>query len=109
MKPVLYAIAIVGLAASPALADMNVESMTCGQFANLNSENQIAAFGKLEPKSVEPSVAAPKGDGTTASTGAGGTVDPQLTENQKVGRLLDACGGDSDMMLKAAAAKMSAG
>ncbi|MEQ9125632.1 MAG: hypothetical protein RIM80_24055 [Alphaproteobacteria bacterium] len=107
MRTLFYAAAIAGLAFSPAIADTmpDANTVTCGEFVNLDAETQIGVAEKIEPKSVEAKLATDKAVGATASSGKAGTVDPQMTEKEKVADLVAACDGESDMLVSAAAHK----
>lgn len=107
MRTLFYAAAIAGLAMSPALADSmpDAGTLTCGKFVNLDEENQIAVAEKIEPRSVEAKLGTGGATGAGASSGKGGTVDPNMTETEKVADLVAACDGESDMLVGEAARK----
>lgn len=97
MRLFLPALALVAAAAAPAAA----KDLVCAEFANLSSEQQIAAVSRIEPKSVEAPGEQTKISGggdsrpVRRSSGAGGTVDPAMLETTKVAAVLGAC--DSNM------------
>lgn len=86
MKMHTVAFAAALLAAAPAAAS----AMSCADYMALGENDQITEVERLEPKSVEEK-GTKTADHAKASSGPAGTVDPNMTESEKAGKLLAAC------------------
>ncbi len=91
MKISTVAFAATLLAAAPAAA----ATMSCSDYIALDKNAQITEVERLEPKSVEEK-GTKTGDVSKGSSGAAGTVDPNMTEADKAGKLLAACHANPD-------------
>lgn len=86
MKGLLPAFVVAAFFSSPAAA----QSMTCAQFAGLSDAEKIEEVERLEPKSIEED-GGKTADQTDASSGAKGTVNPNMLESEKVDMVSAAC------------------
>lgn len=86
MKGLLSVFAVTAVLAGPAAA----QTMSCAKFASLSEAEKIAEIERLEPKSVEEK-GSNTADSAQASSGAAGTVDPQMLEAEKVDAVMAAC------------------